>query len=119
MNKRSLSMLAAVVLLAGCGTSDKDRAVSGGAIGAGAGAAAGLLIGGALGGFILGGAVGAATGLVTDTNTIDLGPPVWEKGPNDYSSRPSTGPATTLGKVQPPSDVATVPEKDGDGGGLY
>lgn len=68
-----------VLALAGCGSSDKDRAVSGGGIGAGLGTAAGLLIGGPLGGFVLGGAVGTATGLVTDQSTIDLGEPLWTR----------------------------------------
>ena len=73
-------------LLAGCGSTDKDRAISGGGIGVGLGTATGLLIGGPLGGFVLGGAVGVATGLVTDQETIDLGQPIWAKDRTPSSS---------------------------------
>lgn len=69
--------LGITALLAGCGSADKDRAVSGGGIGAGLGGLTGLLIGGPVGGVVLGGAFGVATGLVTDPATIDLGEPFW------------------------------------------
>ena len=69
---------AAMLVLAACGSSTGDRALSGGAIGAGAGAAAGAVTGGSvLGGAILGGAAGAATGVLTDDDQIDLGDPPW------------------------------------------
>lgn len=85
-------IFAIMMLLSGCGSSDKDRAVSGGGIGAGLGTAAGLLIGGPIGGFVLGGAVGTATGLVTDKDAIDLGDPVWNTSGNgqDKASLPSS-----------------------------
>ena len=66
-------------MLAGCGSANVDRAVSGGAIGAGLGTATGLVIGNPLGGFVVGGAIGAAAGLVSDDDTIDLGDPIWKK----------------------------------------
>ncbi len=70
----------ALLLLAACGSSTSDRAMSGGAIGAGVGAAAGAVTGGSvLGGAVLGGAAGAATGAVTDDEDIDLGKPVWRR----------------------------------------
>jgi osmotically inducible lipoprotein OsmB len=66
-----VAMLA--ILLAGCGSSKGERALSGGAIGAGVGAAAGAVTGMSIGtGAILGGAVGAATGALTDESQIDL-----------------------------------------------
>jgi hypothetical protein len=78
---RPLSVLAlgtALLVVAACGSSDGDRALSGGAIGAGAGAAAGAVTGGSvLGGAVLGGAAGAATGVLTDDDQIDLGDPPW------------------------------------------
>ena len=59
--------------LTACGTSDLDRGLSGGAIGAGIGAAGAAATGGSLaGGAILGGAAGAATGVLTDEDDIDL-----------------------------------------------
>jgi osmotically inducible lipoprotein OsmB len=68
----------ALLLLAACGSSTSDRALSGGALGAGAGAATGAVTGGsALGGALLGGAAGAATGALTDDDDVDLGKPVW------------------------------------------
>jgi hypothetical protein len=64
--------------LAACGTSKSDRALSGGAIGAGVGGAAGLMGGNPLAGAALGGAAGAATGAFTNPNQVDLGKPAWK-----------------------------------------
>jgi hypothetical protein len=69
---------AAALALAGCGTSQSDRALSGGAIGAGAGAVGGALLGHPLAGAALGGAAGAAGGAFTNPNQVDLGKPVWK-----------------------------------------
>ena len=69
----SLSLLA----LAACGETTTDRALSGGAIGAGAGLVGGALRGAPVAGAVLGGAAGAATGAVTDKDDVDLGKPVW------------------------------------------
>lgn len=61
------------LLLSACGSTPGERALSGGAIGAGAGAATGALTGGSvLGGAVIGGAAGAATGALTDEDDIDL-----------------------------------------------
>jgi hypothetical protein len=71
--------LAAVLLLAACGSTKTERGLSGGAIGAGVGAAGSAITGGSiLGGAALGGAAGAATGVLTDEDDIDLGDPVWK-----------------------------------------
>jgi len=70
-------MLSALSLTA-CGNTTGDRALSGGAIGAGGGAAAGLLFGAPLEGALIGGALGAGTGALTKPNQIDLGKPVWK-----------------------------------------
>jgi osmotically inducible lipoprotein OsmB len=74
----SLALALTGLLLAACGQSPGDRAVSGGAIGAGVGAAAGAMTGNPLGGALVGGAVGAGTGALTSPNQIDLGRPAWE-----------------------------------------
>ena len=59
--------------LAACGSSKGDRALSGGAIGAGVGGVGAAATGGSLaGGAILGGAAGAAIGALTDEDDIDL-----------------------------------------------
>ena len=70
-------VLVAGLALAACGESKSDRALSGGAIGAGGGAALGAMTGSPLTGALLGGAAGAAAGALTNKNDIDLGKPVW------------------------------------------
>lgn len=70
--------MATLALLAGCGESTGDRALSGGAIGAGVGAVGGAVLGGSPAtGAIVGGAVGAASGGLTKKKDVDLGKPVW------------------------------------------
>jgi hypothetical protein len=71
--------LAALALVSACGESTTDRALSGGAIGAGVGAATGAVTGtSTIGGAILGGAAGAGVGAATDEDDIDLGDPIWK-----------------------------------------
>jgi osmotically inducible lipoprotein OsmB len=61
-----LALLTVVILLTACGTSNTDRALSGGAIGAGVGAVGSSVTGGSpWTGAAIGGAVGAATGVLT------------------------------------------------------
>ena len=67
----------ALVALAACGNTTGDRAISGGAIGAGAGAVGGLLLGSPVTGAVIGGAAGAAAGALTKEDDINLGKPVW------------------------------------------
>jgi osmotically inducible lipoprotein OsmB len=76
--RATLALAFTALLLAACGTSTQDRALSGGAIGAGVGGAAGLLGGSPATGALLGGAVGAGAGALTNPNQIDLGKPVWK-----------------------------------------
>jgi hypothetical protein len=64
-------------LLAGCGYSPGDRAVSGGLLGAGAGAAIGAATGAPLAGAAIGGAAGAVGGAVTSPRAVNLGRPIW------------------------------------------
>lgn len=74
---RTTTVLLALALAA-CGSSTGDRALSGGAIGAGAGAAIGGLTGGSmLGGALLGGAAGAVGGALTKDRDVNLGKPLW------------------------------------------
>jgi hypothetical protein len=73
MFSKSFLALTACLFLAACGTSKGDRALSGGAIGAGVGAVGSSAAGGsATTGGVLGGAVGAATGVLTDEDDINL-----------------------------------------------
>jgi osmotically inducible lipoprotein OsmB len=66
-----------LLVLAACGQSTGDRALSGAGIGAGVGALGGWAVGAPLEGALIGGAVGAGTGAVTKPDTINLGRPVW------------------------------------------
>jgi osmotically inducible lipoprotein OsmB len=76
--KTAAAMITALTLLAACGESTSDRALSGGAIGAGAGAVGGAVLGGSpVTGAIVGGAVGAAAGGLTKEKDLDLGKPIW------------------------------------------
>jgi hypothetical protein len=81
--------LAAVLVLAACGTTPGDRAVSGGLLGAGAGAAIGSLSGNAGAGAVIGGLGGAAVGAATDPCSLNLGDPFWRDhgGPSEYNRR--------------------------------
>ncbi len=79
MARSIVVVLALGLLLAACGESRTDRALSGAGIGAGVGAAGSAATGGnVLGGAVLGGAAGGAAGAVTDEDDIDLGEPVWD-----------------------------------------
>ena len=72
---KHVNIVAAIALslaLTACGESKSDRAISGGALGAGAGA----LIGGT-NGALIGGAAGAAGGALTNSKDVNLGKPVW------------------------------------------
>jgi osmotically inducible lipoprotein OsmB len=77
--KRFLVVLSAIPLLAlsACGDSMGERALSGGAIGAGAGGLTGLLFGSPLTGALIGGAVGAGAGAITSRDQVNLGRPAW------------------------------------------
>jgi osmotically inducible lipoprotein OsmB len=77
METRKILTYAVLIVCAGglaaCGDTKGERALSGGAIGAGAGAVGGALTGGSpWTGAVIGGAAGAATGALTDEDDIDL-----------------------------------------------
>jgi hypothetical protein len=73
-------VLAALVLsvsVSACGTTQSDRALSGGLLGAGTGAIIGSVTGSAGNGALIGGLGGAAIGALTSSRDINLGTPVW------------------------------------------
>ena len=75
---RLAALTLAALVLAGCGNTMGDRALSGGAIGAGAGLAVGAVTGATLlEGALVGGALGAAAGALTNSGQVNLGRPVW------------------------------------------
>jgi hypothetical protein len=69
-----------VAFLAGCGTSQPDRAAGGAGVGAGTGAVVGAIAGppGAAVGALVGAGVGAAGGAATTPSQVNLGKPVWD-----------------------------------------
>lgn len=72
--RRACGMIVLAASLGACGSSRGDRALSGGAIGAGVGAVGSTISGGStLGGAVVGGAVGAGVGALTDKDDINLG----------------------------------------------
>ncbi len=73
------TIVAAVALLAGCGTDIRDRTEGGAATGAATGATIGLIGGpfGVIAGGLIGGGAGALTGAATRPSTVNLGEPVW------------------------------------------
>ena len=80
MSRNVIVLALVAVLVAACGRSTTDRALSGGGIGAATGAVGSALTGGsAATGAVIGGAVGAAAGALTDSDGINLGAPVWDK----------------------------------------
>ena len=59
------TLAALALMLAGCGDNPTDRALTGGAIGAGTGAVVGSAVGAPIGGAVVGGLGGAAIGAAT------------------------------------------------------
>ena len=67
-------LLASVLLVSACGNTKGERALSGGAIGAGVGAVgSAILAADPITGAIVGGALGAVTGAATDKSQINMG----------------------------------------------
>jgi osmotically inducible lipoprotein OsmB len=76
---QNATIITTLLLLTACGSQPGERALSGGAIGAGVGAVGGAVIGGSpVTGAVIGGAVGAAAGGLTEKSDIDLGKPIWK-----------------------------------------
>jgi osmotically inducible lipoprotein OsmB len=75
---KKLFLMAVMFSLVACGHSKTDRALSGGAIGAGVGAAGAAVTGyDPVTGAAVGGVVGAATGALTKKKDVNLGKPIW------------------------------------------
>lgn len=78
--QKSLVIVSALALLAACGETTSDRALSGAGIGAGVGAVTGAVVGGSpVTGAVVGGAVGAAAGGLTKERDFNLGRPAWRR----------------------------------------
>lgn len=69
-----ISVLTLALFISACGNTKGQRALSGGAIGAGAGTVGAVLLNAnPVAGAVIGGAAGAATGALTKKKHIDLG----------------------------------------------
>jgi hypothetical protein len=81
--------ITSILLLAGCGTTPGDRALSGGMIGAGAGAIIGAATGTPATGAAIGALAGAAVGAATNPCDLNLGDPYWRNhgGRDEYNRR--------------------------------
>ena len=89
---RRLAVVATVLALSGCGSSEYDRVGSGASIGAVTGALIGI-VGGPVGvavGAGIGAGVGAVAGGGTTPKQVDLGKPVWESGSSNSTKSPNT-----------------------------
>ena len=71
MPKKFAALVVVSMLLAGCGTTQGDRTLSGALVGAGVGAVVGPV------GTGVGAVVGAGVGYVTDKDDVYLGRPAW------------------------------------------
>ncbi|HTB43083.1 MAG TPA: hypothetical protein VK741_05610 [Acetobacteraceae bacterium] len=83
MRALSVAAIAALTILAACGSQQPDRATGGAATGAGTGAVIGL-VGGPVGvgvGALIGAAVGATTGATVPPPDFTLPPPPWSSEP--------------------------------------
>jgi len=76
-SKTIVLVLALSLSLSACGTTQSDRALSGGLLGAGTGAIIGSVTGSAGKGALIGGLGGAAIGALTSSRDLNLGTPIW------------------------------------------
>jgi hypothetical protein len=102
--KCAVVIVIASVGLAGCGTTQGDRGLSGGLLGAGTGAAIGSLAGSAGEGALIGGLGGLAIGALTSPDVINLGEPVWHRTASSstrhYASTSRTSGGASLSKAR-------------------
>jgi peptidoglycan hydrolase-like protein with peptidoglycan-binding domain len=119
---RSGCALACALLVAGCGSSTEDRAVSGAGIGAAAGTVIGAVTGfGLIQGALVGAAAGGLTGAATTKEQVNLGKPAWKSGEGGASQASAPADAvpttrniqsglTTLGYDPGPADGRLGPK---------
>jgi osmotically inducible lipoprotein OsmB len=78
MRLSSALILGSALLLAACGQTPTDRALTGAGVGAAGGALVGAVFGAPGIGALAGGAAGATVGAATDPSQVYLGQPVWK-----------------------------------------
>ncbi len=93
MNRPSRLILVIPFLLAACGSTTQDRAITGGGIGAAGGAIIGAITGlTVLEGALIGTGLGAAFGGFTSPDSFNLGKPIWEQFNRPTPTRTSAAP---------------------------
>lgn len=81
------------LLVAGCGSTTEDRALSGAGLGAAAGAVVGAVTGlSIVEGVLIGAVAGGAVGALTDEKQVNLGKPAW-KGDSAKAAESESEPA--------------------------
>jgi|SRR5882724_7681529 len=112
----SLSMLLSLgLLLSACGTTQSDRALSGGLLGAGTGAVIGSVTGSAVNGAIFGGLGGAALGALSSPRVLNLGKPLWRESSarhrRHYASRVASNGARCSTRETDAERITTCPRR--------
>ncbi|MGH8657430.1 MAG: peptidoglycan-binding domain-containing protein [Gammaproteobacteria bacterium] len=93
MMRPAVYVVLSSLTLTSCGTTTKERGLSGAGIGASAGAVVGAVTGlSVLQGALIGGAAGGLTGALTNENQINLGKPVWKQGAERKTSASQASP---------------------------
>jgi peptidoglycan hydrolase-like protein with peptidoglycan-binding domain len=117
--------LGGALLVAACGSSTEDRAVSGAGIGAAAGTVIGAVTGfGLIQGALVGAAAGGLTGAATTPDQVNLGKPAWKNGSASAPASAAAGSGgglvhniqsglATLGYDPGPADGRTGPKTQG------
>lgn len=99
LTSRSLAVLVSLSLaLSACGTTQSDRALSGGLLGAGTGAVIGSVTGSAVNGAIFGGLGGAALGALSSPRVLNLGKPLWRQSAGYHRHRNASRVASNGGR---------------------
>lgn len=115
MSRSVAAILSLSVLLAGCGTTQSDRALSGGLLGAGTGAVIGSVTGSAVNGAIFGGLGGAALGALTSPRVLNLGKPLWRQSAgyhrHRYASRVASNAAHCSTRETGTERITTCPRR--------
>lgn len=108
------ALLLTCSVLAACGTTTSDRAVSGGLLGAGTGAIIGSVTGSAGKGALIGGLGGAAIGALTSSRDINLGEPIWRHSSNyrrhRYASRTAANSERCVSHETSTERITTCPK---------
>ena len=116
LKSSSLAVLVSLSLvLSACGTTQSDRALSGGLLGAGTGAVIGSVTGSAVNGAIFGGLGGAALGALSSPRVLNLGKPLWRQSAGyhrrHYASRVASNGGRCSTRETDSTRITTCPRR--------